>query len=124
MKVSPKRPERAEAPSPGQRPGLLFIFSLLPLQGVLLIAVYTQGVALGYGLLPFQGVWRNLASAFREPHAKVLLLTQIECQQVEGHSLDFRDGGTVEFGGWIHEEGLPDVELAVVKEPVLVRNLA
>ena len=51
-------------------------------------------------------------------------LTQVQCQQVERHSLDFRDGGTVEFGGGIQEESLPDVKLAVIKEPVLVRNFA
>ena len=51
-------------------------------------------------------------------------LTQVQCQQVERHSLDFRDRGTVEFGGRIQEESLPDVKLTVIKEPVLVRNFA
>lgn len=30
---------------------------LLPLQGDRLVSIITQGVALGYELLPFQGVW-------------------------------------------------------------------
>ena len=34
---------------------------LLPLQGDRLTPVITQGVALGYELLPFQGVWHLLA---------------------------------------------------------------
>ncbi len=63
-KFFPTRPERAEAPSPGHRPGCLWtqacrpvrakalkpqakITKLLPLQGALLTADYTQGDALG-----------------------------------------------------------------------------
>jgi len=37
---------------------------LLPLQGDELIATYTQGAALGYELLPFQGVWSQLAKHY------------------------------------------------------------
>ena len=33
------------------------IIKLLPFQGVGLYVINTQGVALGYELLPFQGVW-------------------------------------------------------------------
>ena len=51
-------------------------------------------------------------------------LTQVQCQQVERHSFDFRDRSTVEFCGGIQEESLPDVKLTVIKEPVLVRNFA
>ena len=35
------------------------ILKLLPLQGAGRNVVYTQGVALGLELLPFQGVWGN-----------------------------------------------------------------
>ena len=58
--VSPKRPERAEAPSPGQRPGLLWtqtcrpgrakafknqeFIRLLPLQGALLTAIIPRAM--------------------------------------------------------------------------------
>ena len=72
----------------------------------------------------------NWLSLLRLPNAVSSLftlrssLTQIEGEQVERHSLDFRDGGTVEFGGGIQEESLPDVKLTVIKEPVLVRNFA
>ena len=62
------RPEGAEAHSPGQRPGYFvfimnnapckgntLIIRLLPLQGVGLVwRIFTQGVALGYVLLPLQ----------------------------------------------------------------------
>ena len=73
------RPEGAEAPSPGQRPGYKAISNapckgksfkihlikmekplryvkLLPLQGDRFAFMITQGAALGYELLPFQGV--------------------------------------------------------------------
>ena len=54
------RPERAEAPSPGQRPGYMMILTtspckgksfdyvkLLPLQGDIFVCMLTQGVTLG-----------------------------------------------------------------------------
>ena len=34
---------------------------LLPLQGVITARIHTQGAALGYMLLPFQGVYSNYA---------------------------------------------------------------
>ena len=65
----PTRPEGAEALSPGQRPGLLRVIAYRPvrakalklqaiykafaLTGRLVDCQYTQGVALGWGLLPF-----------------------------------------------------------------------
>ena len=68
----PTRPEGAEALSPGQRPGLFWtqtcrpvrakalklqaIYKAFALTGRLVDCQYTQGVALGWGLLPFQGV--------------------------------------------------------------------
>ena len=68
----PTRPEGAEALSPGQCPGLLRMIAYRPvrakalklqaiykafaLTGRLVDCQYTQGVALGWGLLPFQGV--------------------------------------------------------------------
>ena len=71
-KFFPKRPEGAEALSPGQCPGLLRVIAYRPvrakalklqaiykafaLTGRLVDCQYTQGVALGWGLLPFQGV--------------------------------------------------------------------
>ena len=39
---------------------------LLPLQGDRLASIITQGAALGYELLPFQGVW--------DSHQKMLIL--------------------------------------------------
>ena len=70
--LSPTRPEGAEAHSPGQRPGLfgavtcrpvrakalklLAIYKAVALTGRIADCQYTQGVALGYELLPFQGV--------------------------------------------------------------------
>ena len=67
------RAEGPKAPSPGQRPGYngsqqgackgksfencLILVKLLPLQGDKLASMITQGAALGYELLPFQGVW-------------------------------------------------------------------
>ena len=72
-KFCPTRPERAEAPSPGHRPGLLWAQTCRPvrakafkyqainkafaLTGRLADCYYTQGDALGQELLPFQGVW-------------------------------------------------------------------
>ena len=63
VRASPTRPERAEAPSPGQRPGydgnqqdalkgqklyvLPGVLKLLPLQGDRFASVITQGDALG-----------------------------------------------------------------------------
>ena len=35
---------------------------LLPFQGDRRAAIITQGAALGYELLPFQGAWRHLAT--------------------------------------------------------------
>ena len=35
----------------------LILLKLLPLQGDKLASMITQGAALGYELLPFQGVW-------------------------------------------------------------------
>ena len=71
-KFFPKRPEGAEALSPGHRPGLSCsqtwrpvrakalklqaIYKAFALTGRLVDCQYTQGVALGWGLLPFQGV--------------------------------------------------------------------
>ena len=71
-KFCPTRPEGAEALSPGHRPGLLRVIAYRPvrakalklqaiykafaLTGRLVDCQYTQGVALGWGLLPFQGV--------------------------------------------------------------------
>ena len=76
--VSPTRPEGAEAHSPGQRPGLLralacrpvrakalklqAIYKAFALTGRLADCHYTQGDALGWELLPFQGV---LLESFR-----------------------------------------------------------
>ena len=73
------RAEGPKAPSPGHRPGYdgkqqdalygqkLYVLSgvlkLLPLQGDRFASVITQGAALGWGLLPFQGVWGLLAKA-------------------------------------------------------------
>ena len=37
------------------------LLRLLPLQGDKLASLITQGAALGYELLPFQGVWNILA---------------------------------------------------------------
>ena len=70
--VYPTRPERAEAPSPGHRPGLLQTQTCRPvrakalklqakykafsLTGRIADCHHTQGDALGYELLPFQGV--------------------------------------------------------------------
>ena len=70
------RPERAKVHSPGQRPGwvqpTMFALkgqkykntgdeeiTLLPLQGADTIHQVTQGVALGYGLLPLRGVLKS-----------------------------------------------------------------
>ena len=39
----------------------LILLKLLPLQGDKLASMITQGAALGYELLPFQGVWSSLA---------------------------------------------------------------
>ena len=39
----------------------LILLKLLPLQGDKLASLITQGAALGYELLPFQGVWSLLA---------------------------------------------------------------
>ena len=80
--VSPTRPERAEAPSPGQRPGLLRTQTCRPvrakalklqanhkafaLTGRLADCHHTQGDALGYELLGLQPVLK--------PHAKVQLV--------------------------------------------------
>ena len=71
-KFYPTRPEGAEALSPGQRPGLLRMIAYRPvrakalklrtnykafaLTGRLADCHYTQGAALGYELLPLQGV--------------------------------------------------------------------
>ena len=68
----PTRPERAEALSPGHRPGLfgavtcrpvrakalklLAIYKAVALTGRIADCLYTQGAALGYELLPLQGV--------------------------------------------------------------------
>ena len=68
-KICPTRPEGAEALSPGQRPGLLRMIAYRPvrakalklqaiykafaLTGRLVDCQYTQGVALGWELLPF-----------------------------------------------------------------------
>ena len=68
----PTRPARAEAHSPGHRPGLFWaqtcrpvrakalkyrtIYKAFALTGRLADWHYTQGVALGYELLPLQGV--------------------------------------------------------------------
>ena len=70
--VSSTRPERAVAPSPGHRPGLLrtqtcrpvrakalkkqVINNAFALTGRIVDCYYTQGDALGYGLLGFQPV--------------------------------------------------------------------
>ena len=67
--LSPTRPEGAEAHSPGQRPGLFWAVACRPvrakalkllaihkavaLTGRIAHCLYTQGVALGYELLPF-----------------------------------------------------------------------
>ena len=80
--VRPTRPERAEAPSPGQRPGLLRTQTCRPVRAkaLKLQANYkafaltwrladchhTQGDALGYELLGLQPVLK--------PHAKVQLV--------------------------------------------------
>ena len=106
MLVCSKRPERAEAPSPGHRPGWFMcarsspckgksvkntrrITKLLPLQGALLIANYTQGVALGYGLLPFQGERRQVfvgLNPVHEPHAIVLFIFSFVAPSYSGTS--------------------------------------
>ena len=68
--VSPTRPERAEAPSPGQRPGLLWtqtcrpvrakafkkqeFIRLLPLQGALLIAIIPRAMPWARSFCPFR----------------------------------------------------------------------
>ena len=77
--VSPTRPERAEALSPGHRPGLFgavtcrpvrakalklqAIYKAVALTGRIADCHYTQGDALGYELLGLQPVL--------EPHAKL-----------------------------------------------------
>ena len=43
---------------------MLDILKLLPLQGDSFASIITQDVALGYELLPFQGVWGIFAKAF------------------------------------------------------------
>ena len=68
--VSPTRPERAEAPSPGHRPGLLWaqtcrpvrakalknqaLTKLLPLQGALLIAIIPRALPWARSFCPFR----------------------------------------------------------------------
>ena len=78
--VSPKRPERAEAPSPGQRPGLLWtqtcrpvrakafkkqeFIRLLPLQGALLTAIIPRAMPWArsfWAFSPFLNHLRNLS---------------------------------------------------------------
>ena len=47
-----------EAPCKGKSfENCLILVKLLPLQGDKLASMITQGAALGYELLPFQGVW-------------------------------------------------------------------
>ena len=83
--VSSTRPERAVAPSPGHRPGLLrtqtcrpvrakalkkqVINNAFALTGRIVDCYYTQGDALGYGLLGFQPV----STVQVENHHAVLL---------------------------------------------------
>ena len=42
----------------------LIIVKLLPLQGDKLASMITQGAALGYELLPFQGVWNRACGTY------------------------------------------------------------
>ena len=73
----PTRPERAEAPSPGHRPGLLWaqtcrpvrakafntrqLIKLLPLQGALLIAMIPRALPWARSFCPFRACGAKLA---------------------------------------------------------------
>ena len=92
--VSPTRPERAEARSPGQRPGLscsqtwrpvrakalkltLKFIKLLPLQGALLTVTIPRAMPWAKSFCPFRACCLygfQLLHPVLESHAKVLLL--------------------------------------------------
>ena len=98
-KFYPTRPERAEALSPGQRPGLFGAVTCRPvrakalklqtkhkafaLTGRLADCYYTQGAALGYELLGLQPVLKL--------HAKVQLNSQILDNKSESEDLFLRE---------------------------------